>query len=641
MAIESTDFILYHSVIDWAGGFSGTQIAAINNIADNGGAISIGGIGNNDKLVLNFITDDFNIPDNATIVGYQTKIVAVGASSFQPDVTIHADISDDITSPDYFSSDNLLPQGNSFTIDSDLPTAFNIGYGAGGLEDTYNNFIGNDTLTLFEGGILRLRLKFIESTNSGFCGVSFNDTVPTVSLKVYYEIPDPPSPTKVKLNSESSVTDSTFVRCSSTPTVPLGLGLGGTIPNILAGGTGEVVLANDGSNSFYGGRISFKFNELADHDGNPVNLSEIWDDVVNVLVRFVYRWGSETEANSNYFRTGWTGAGNDSAFGIVYDETETYNDGTTGLKLYANALNGDDLASLKQDLNGDLDEKLRFIIYYQDDDPNNSITIYGQGPEGGAVVGGAYANQPSVEFQFVTTTGENKKYKAVLGDTTILGPVTQTEVKLPLAHAALPNTIVDDEGNPFAQLQSTQADRILGSSTGAYTAAITSNNFPRGIFYYNCFTDEIPLNARILGAEIVATTIVQNGFDRHSYVGSGGTSGTPFDMQVYLINGTEEGDNTVLRWEEFSGITLSDNDTRATFDTNSVAYKNQEAGDDVLFSTNKPPKFTPAEQANWGFGFAFQSDGDESIAVFSRGLGLRITYQTVDVFPRKYVIKST
>ena len=413
MAIENTDFVLYNNIAA-STGLSSTAINAINNIGANGGSQGVSGFGNGDELILNFNPGEFNIPNGATIVGFKARIRASKVSSAQEAVTVNVDISDSITafSNNYFSSDNLLPQGNTFPIDNSPTNVLNYEVGFG--TTNQNNFIGTDTISLFEGDVLRLRLQFIQEEEAGNATISFNSNLVSIGLRAFYEAP---TPTKVKLESGPSTIATKSLRSSEA--VNTTFSVGSNANRLTTTNTpGTVTLNNNAQNVFTGGVIGVRFNQVEDLNGSTFNLSDVWNSVTNIRTRFIYSWNSSLADNSNNFKIGWTGEANSSdttsLYNIVYNEETIFNteDNHDILKLYTSNINGATLANLKQNAAGDL-TKLRFIFRYNDDSPDNAVILYGQGSDGGAVpAGNSLENQASLEFRITyNTTPINYKVK--------------------------------------------------------------------------------------------------------------------------------------------------------------------------------------------------------------------------------------
>ena len=108
-----------------------------------------------------------------------------------------------------------------------------------------------------------------------------------------------------------------------------------------------------------------------------------------------------------------------------------------------------------------------------------------------------------------------------------------TNIEGPNSHTSIGTDIGD--GVNYASISSTQANRVLETSTGADAMAATST--PSGVRFFNFFnSSQIPAGATILGVEVVAGTDFDG--SGNSRIGSYGSSTGTFDVECYLYNGT-------------------------------------------------------------------------------------------------------
>lgn len=214
----------------------------------------------------------------------------------------------------------------------------------------------------------------------------------------------------------------------------------------------------------------------------------------------------------------------------------------------------------------------------------------------------------------------------------------------PNAHSQLGDV---GDGLTYSSPSVTQRDRLLADSTGIENCAFL-NTFPNGFKLLNFFEagssiNSIPLDATIVGVELIAGT---------DFDGSGNSRITTFgsnlgnvQLDCYFHNGVSYSPR--LRWDvnddsvginEFgSGLeilsvgdeTLESSNNRGSFSGPNIPYKNSEFGDDVLFggpTDLSGLEWDPANQENFGFGFAVvDGSGNTSFGV-SRGIRMKVYY---------------
>ena len=216
-------------------------------------------------------------------------------------------------------------------------------------------------------------------------------------------------------------------------------------------------------------------------------------------------------------------------------------------------------------------------------------------------------------------------------------PFTQTTlVELPHNVSDIDGTL---SGGPYQSIGGTfDKSHFLATSTD--NPIVVVQETPMGAFYNNFFnSSQIPSYATIKGVEVVATSVTFNDSLRHSSIRSSANSFGSFEVKCYLHNGISY--SSALIWDTHPGISLSDDSRTAEFDGSNKKYKNDSAGDDVLFGgPNDLSGLTwdPSNQSGFGLAFTFINEIDNPVMIFSRGIGLRVTY---DIPVRPKVIVNT
>lgn len=219
-------------------------------------------------------------------------------------------------------------------------------------------------------------------------------------------------------------------------------------------------------------------------------------------------------------------------------------------------------------------------------------------------------------------------------------PITKTTlVELPHNVSDINGTLND--GVSYQSIGGTfDESHFLATSTD--NPIIVVSETPMGAFYDNFFnSSQIPSYATIKGVEVVATSVTYNGNLRHSSIRSSANSFGSFEVKCYLHNGISY--SSALIWDTHPDISLSDDSRTAEFDGSSKKYKNESAGDDVLFGgPNDLSGLTwdPSNQSGFGLALTFINEIDDPVMIFSRGIGLRVTYD-VPVTPKIIINTGT
>ena len=216
-----------------------------------------------------------------------------------------------------------------------------------------------------------------------------------------------------------------------------------------------------------------------------------------------------------------------------------------------------------------------------------------------------------------------------------------TDIRGPASAAAIGTGLGD--GVTYASSGTTNINRVLHTTTSPATGAyaINATSAEGGDLFIGYFSNEIPDGATILGIEVVAGTDFDG--SGNSYIGAFGSSSGNGILRCYIHNGTSY--SAALAWDTsgYTGITLSDANTTATFTGANKRYKNTTTGDDILFGASDDLSglaWDPSDQADFGFAIAATATSGTFTVGFLRGLGLRITYRTAPLADSVNTISS-
>lgn len=182
-----------------------------------------------------------------------------------------------------------------------------------------------------------------------------------------------------------------------------------------------------------------------------------------------------------------------------------------------------------------------------------------------------------------------------------------------------------------------QPQRIhSGSSFSSATFAVTPN---KGTVWKSIFDDEIPLDATIIGVELMGGTDFDgSGNSRIANAGStGGTSSMTY--QMYLYNGSAYSAPLAFKSTP-SGGSLNGDSTELTLTGANKSYVNNSAGDDLMAGAADSLSgisWDPNNQDDFGFAITTIAESGSAVAVVLRGVGLRVTYEEASGFGHKTI----
>lgn len=189
-------------------------------------------------------------------------------------------------------------------------------------------------------------------------------------------------------------------------------------------------------------------------------------------------------------------------------------------------------------------------------------------------------------------------------------------------------------------------NKVLETPLTSFSSCAFLNYNEAGFKLFKFFVDEIPLDATITGVELIAGTDF-DGSGNSRISSFGGNTGN-FRMECRFHNGVNYSDR--LTWdtsETYDGITflniLGGTNNRASFSGASRHYKNNAAGDDVLFGgPNDLSGLTwdPVNQSSFGIGFAIINATGNASGGILRGIRMKVYYQITAFTHHKAIIRQ-
>jgi hypothetical protein len=410
---ENTGFLFGSSIgpDDSTGGDSDTLVDQAQGDPSSAGNINLNTT--NETIDL----QGFNIPtipSNATNIELAVSITAIrtsgspGTNTNQLTYQFTSDLPGGQVTVTKLSS--TFPQISFFTPDL---TGFDTFTSPNFTPEFFNNFVSwkisriNDPLIEDEDGNTANNTSPANTQGNCFIGSLFISALGEITdnpqIQISYDIPEESQPTKIVITPKIGTTDfqyRTFLNPNASNAVITDEGTDGTLA-ITFGNQGTIRLSNEVSEgNQLAGIIGINARYAAPNETTPfTTFTDLngfipggWLGISSITTRFLYRFNNTlSSGEDNKFTMGWgynfsAPTAQNIADELLIDtaeETVTESEGGI-IKLATHVLNADGINELfnlaSNDGLGGLGAltRSRFIIRYTDDNPDNSLDIFGQ-----------------------------------------------------------------------------------------------------------------------------------------------------------------------------------------------------------------------------------------------------------------------